>query len=410
MNGTATGGRILVVGINYSPETTGIAPYTTALANSLVTAGYRVRVLTGVPHYPQWEVLDPRYRSGRRWHEQVGRVPVTRLAHAVPAGANLTGRLRMEAGFGLRAMRETARLPSDAIIAVTPSLSGAAAAILAARGRPVGVVVQDLTGAGASQSGTTGRAVGAAITLAELSMLRRATLVGVITPRFGEVLSEQGVAAERIVELPNFTHVEAVDADQEHARALLGWPPGGTLVVHTGNMGMKQGLESVVVAARMAQESGSDVTFVLVGDGNQRTELERQARGINRLRFVDPVDTGTYPYVLAAADVLLLNEKPGVLEMSMPSKLTSYVSARRPILAAVDRGGITHGVLAEEDAAELIAPGQPEALLATVQRLVADGDRRAELVAAAAAMGARRYDREAAACRYQAFAARLLDA
>ena len=42
--------RIVIFGINYSPEPTGIATNTTWLAESLVSLGWQVTVVTGVPH------------------------------------------------------------------------------------------------------------------------------------------------------------------------------------------------------------------------------------------------------------------------------------------------------------------------------------------------------------------------
>ncbi len=47
-----TGRRITVVGINYAPEPSGIAPYTTALARALSEAGAAVHVITGLPQLP----------------------------------------------------------------------------------------------------------------------------------------------------------------------------------------------------------------------------------------------------------------------------------------------------------------------------------------------------------------------
>ena len=58
------GRRVLVVGINYAPETTGIAPYTTGMAEHLAALGAKVTVVTGMPHYPQWQ-RAPRVRARR---------------------------------------------------------------------------------------------------------------------------------------------------------------------------------------------------------------------------------------------------------------------------------------------------------------------------------------------------------
>ena len=46
--------KILIIGVNYAPETSGIAPYTSAMAEGLQAAGHEVSIITGIPHYPQW--------------------------------------------------------------------------------------------------------------------------------------------------------------------------------------------------------------------------------------------------------------------------------------------------------------------------------------------------------------------
>ena len=140
-----SGIRALVVGVNYAPEPSGIAPYTAAFAEALQSAGAQVHVVTGVPHYPAWRVADE-YRCGLRWEEVVNGIRVSRRRHWVPKRANVVGRAAMEATFLVRATWATWRDRSDVIVAVTPSLSALGAALLARRGRPVGVIVQDLVG------------------------------------------------------------------------------------------------------------------------------------------------------------------------------------------------------------------------------------------------------------------------
>jgi hypothetical protein len=46
--------NFVIVGINYAPEITGCAPYNTDLAEKLASAGHKVTVITGLPHYPEW--------------------------------------------------------------------------------------------------------------------------------------------------------------------------------------------------------------------------------------------------------------------------------------------------------------------------------------------------------------------
>jgi glycosyltransferase involved in cell wall biosynthesis len=401
---------ICLVGINLAPETTGIAPYTTAMAHTLAQAGASVHVVTGIPHYPQWTISDARYRSGRIWREELDGIRVTRCRHHVPAQPDLIGRARLEGSFLARARGVVRADRSDIVIAVTPSLSGLAAAVSGRRGRPLGALVQDLTGNAAGQSGTTSGRVGQTIGRAEYSLLRQCDQVGVITPRFADVIAENGVDAARIVDLPNFTHIAPVSASIAQARRRLGWAEDRFTVIHTGNMGRKQGLESVVGAASAAHHRGLPIDFVLVGDGNQRQELELAARGNPNLRFVDPLDTDDYPYALAAADVLLLNERSGVREMSLPSKLTSYSVAGRPIVAAVEPGGITHEVLSVDRSAHFVDPGDPGALLDAVDQLRLSEPLRTEFAAKAKQLHEDRYGKVAAEARYRDFARRLLHA
>src|SRR5947209_16109543 len=77
------GKHVLVVGINYAPEPTGIAPYTTGLAEHLAESAASVEVLTGVPHYPSWDV-PAAYRRRLRRTEIADGVRVRRLKHYVP--------------------------------------------------------------------------------------------------------------------------------------------------------------------------------------------------------------------------------------------------------------------------------------------------------------------------------------
>jgi len=45
---------IAIVGINYSPELTGISVYNTGMAEYLVNRGFDVTVYTAFPYYPDW--------------------------------------------------------------------------------------------------------------------------------------------------------------------------------------------------------------------------------------------------------------------------------------------------------------------------------------------------------------------
>jgi len=138
-------------------------------------------------------------------------------------------------------------------------------------------------------------------------------------------------------------------------------------------MGVKQGLENVVEAARLAESRGDKVRFVLLGDGSQRASLEVRAAGATAVQFLDPLEQPAFSQALEAADVLLVNERPGVREMAVPSKLTTYFTAAKPILAATEADSTTAAEVAASGAGHRVPPGEPDALVAGALALSSDG-------------------------------------
>jgi glycosyltransferase involved in cell wall biosynthesis len=367
--------HILFTAINYWPEPAGNAPYTTALAEHLVRAGHRVSVVTGVPHYPSWHV-SPDYRRGLTWHEEIRGVEVIRKRHLVPPRQTLWGRALYEGTFLLNGLTARPDRP-DLVIGVVPSLGGATMARLFARhwGIPYAVIVQDLMGRAASETGIKGgRKVAGLIARAEGWSLRKARLVAAVSEAFVPYLREVGVPEERIVHLPNWVLHRAGGGDRAETRRRLGWSDDEQIVLHAGNMGLKQHLEQVIAAAQLAQHSAPHVRFVLLGDGNQRSKLEREAAGLPNLSFMGTQSETDYDLTLAAADVLMVSERATVADMSLPSKLTAYCAAGRPIVAAVRVDGATYGEITRSGAGLLVESDRPEQLLEEIDRLYRDPD------------------------------------
>ena len=134
--------RVLILGLNYAPEPTGIAPYTTGMAHFLADAGHDVHVVTGLPALP---AVGARPRLPRPPHPRTtGSVRITRVSHPVPVP---TGNEPDRDGGRLRAQAAAVggRTP-DVVLAVSPALLTVGAALRLRRpGRTaVGVVVQDL--------------------------------------------------------------------------------------------------------------------------------------------------------------------------------------------------------------------------------------------------------------------------
>jgi colanic acid biosynthesis glycosyl transferase WcaI len=405
-----SGRHVALVSIFFPPDTTGVAPYAGQVARFLRDAGARVTVITGVPHYPQW-LVKPEYRWVLRARENRDGIQVIRLRHFVPRRHSAVGRVAYEATFLLNGGTLRFGPAPDAFIAMTPSLAGAAFAMHAARRarKPFGLVVQDLMGNAAAESGIgAGRAVAAITRRMERRVLAAAQLVGVISGGIQDAVVGLGVEPDRVRLLPNWVHVPVASVDRAARRRVLGWPAERRVILHSGNMGFKQDLDNLVQAARLAEATHPDLLFVLLGDGNQRAGLESRAVGLPNLRFQDPVDDAAYPDTLLAADVLVVNERATVREMSLPSKLTSYFASGRPVVAAVHPAGATAREIERARAGVLVEPGDPHALVAAVEFVARDEAKMEAMGAAGRAHAKEHLSADAARHRYIEFAEDLM--
>ena len=375
---TSTNLRITILGINYAPEPTGIAPYTTGLAEGLSALGHKVKVVTGYPHYPEWRL----YRGYRGWkrRECVNGVDITRVRHTIPSKPNSANRLLMEVTFGARVAFAHWGRP-DVVVLVSPALLScglAMARMKTALRRPASAIwVQDIYSRGIVETGTGDARTAWLMKKLESGILQSADRVVAIHNRFKQcIIKDLGVPNNRIDVVRNWTHLPALPPiDRSAVRQKMGWGEDEVVVLHAGNMGAKQGLENVVAAARIASAENHPLRFVLMGDGNQRPHLEVLGRGVDRLTFLKPLPDGEFQAAMRAADLLLVNEKPGVSDMAVPSKLTSYFSTGNPVIGATDAGSSTAYELEVSGGGIRINAGDPQALVEYAKILGSDRDR-----------------------------------
>ena len=310
-------------------------------------------------------------------------VEVRRLRHYVPGRPTGVRRLLSELSFGARVVFERWRRPL-AVVAVSPALFSSSLAALRIRllhrRTPLVVWVQDLYWLRLSETGQGGGRASQIIQTTEGWLLRRADRVVVIHERFAQrVVDDFAVRPEKVVVVRNWTHLPpAPDIDRPATRSRFGWSDE-SVILHAGNMGIKQGLDNVLDAAQLAHDRDANVRFVLMGNGAEHSRLHAKGAHIPTLQFIDPLPDAEFAAALRAADVLLVNEKLGVSEMAVPSKLTSYFSTGNPVLAATDPCGITAEEVRAAEGGIVVPAGDPSALLDAALALAADSAERARL-------------------------------
>lgn len=390
---------VLIIGINYAPERTGIAVHTTGLAEGLAARGWDVTVLTGVPHYPFWRPLPIPDASN-------GPVRVIRRRHFIPSKQSLAARAAFEASWVASCLPTVLkRQRADVILGITPNLGGGLlAAIGAERMRvPYVLMFQDLLGQAARQSRVKhGISAASRLESLEVFLAHRAASVAVIADGFGSYLADRGVPAERICRVHNPVRIQPPQRPRDETRRDLGWKTDEFVVLYSGNMGLKQGLDNVLAAAQLA-DSTERIRFVLQGDGSERARLERQAKDLRipNVTFLPLSSLEELPDVLAAADLLLLNQHREVRDMSLPSKLAGYFSVGLPVVAAVADDSEAGREIATSGGGVVVEPDRPEALLQTARDLVRNSGRRRTLGAAGRAFAAAALQPETTLCQME---------
>ena len=399
--------RILIYGINYSPELTGIGKYTGEMASWLAHRGHEVRVVTAPPYYPAWGIREDYRGSIYRTEEHPGEPIVYRTPLYVPAKP--TGPKRMAHLFSfmlgsLPVMLRQCFWNPDVVFTVEPTFFGAPLALLVAQatGAASWLHVQDFEVDAAFDLGLL-PAQGPVHALAlglEQFFTRAFTHVSSISHKMVERAETKGVPADRVTLFPNWVDIDSVHpqdpATPNTIRRKLGLE-GKTVLLYSGNMGAKQGLELLAPLAASFEHDPS-VHFLFCGDGAFRPTLESLVAGHSNVTLLPLQPLERLNDLLNAADIHLLPQRAGAADLVMPSKLTGMLSSGRPVIATADPGTQVARVVSGDTPGTacglVVAAEDPAALHAAVERLIADPALRAQLGANARCYAVRHLGRQ----------------
>lgn len=411
------GRHIWIISINYAPEPTGFAPHVSAFCKYLVQRGNRVAVFTGFPFAPRWSRW-PNYKGEWQRLERLDGVEVHRHTHFIPRSPKaLLQRIMMEGSFCLTAgfsLLFSRTKPSAVIyVGAQPSLAMLARLVAWVRHVPYGIIVNDLaTGAAADVGILRAGLLLRMLHWFEFTAYRRAAGAVVLCESFFDALVAEGVPAARIRIIRSPVDIDAVrpGANGLAFRLRHGLTEEKFVVLYAGSMGLKQGLENVIAAACLVRDRCPSVRWVLVGEGETRTNVERLmvANGLGETVIILPFQpVEQLSAMFAASDVCLLNQRANLTGTVIPSKLLTYMSAGRPVVAAVNDASQGAALLRASGGGRIVAPDSPSALAEAVAGLVAVPDTRSRMGRANRAYAEEHFDQNKVLPRLEEFARRL---
>lgn len=371
--------RILVLGINYWPDQTGIAPFTTGRCEYLAGRGHQVTVCTGFPYYPEWRIPD-RYRRRVTTREERNGATILRSYLYVPQRVTSAKRILHEGSFIASSLvRAVGQRKPNLLFVVSPPLGLSVSAIMLSRIWRIPYVfhVADLQPDAAVDLGMlkAGKVVRLLYALERLAY-RKAAVVSTLTPAMRERIVSKGLAPDKVVLFSDWTEASLFDIPLqrggEEFRRSFGLE-SCFLVLHAGNMGVKQGLDVVLGAAQRSRSVG-DLTYLLVGDGAARATLDARAEAMKlpNVRFLPLQSRKVFEDMLAAADITLITQQKAVADIVFPSKTITLLAAGRPIIASLSQGSEVARVVDDANAGLVVAPEDPDALFDAVMMLRKD--------------------------------------
>ncbi len=382
--------RILIIGLNFAPEITGIGKYSGEMAAFLAEKGHEVRVITSPPYYPQWHIL-PGY-SGSAYRQEVWRgVRVFRCPLWVPASSNsrrqISGIQRVIhlASFALSSLPAAlgqVRWRPHRVIVLAPAVLNAPAAALVARlaGAKSWLHIQDFELDAALRLKML-PGLGLIFKLAqkaESGLYRSYDCVSTISDRMLARLIEKGVPPERTRLFPNWADIRHIFPIHGYnsLRSELAIEDNCQVILYSGNMGQKQGLEILVeVARRLADEK--NLLFLMCGEGAARLKLVDLAKGLPNVRFLPLQPHERLNDLLNLAAIHILPQAAGAADLVMPSKLAGMLASGRPVIVTASTGTELASVMSPLGV--VIPPGKPDSLAQAVLTLANRPDLQDEL-------------------------------
>lgn len=329
--------KILIYGINYSPELTGIGKYTGEMGSWLACRGHEVHVVTALPYYPEWEVHE-QYK-GKKWFTEIlNGVNVHRIPLYVPKEVSSKKRIIHEFSFILNTIpflfSSLFKFKFEIIICIAPPFHLGLLPLLYSKIKRVSIVyhVQDLQIDAARDLGMLKSTFFLKLMFSlERFILKKVSKVSTISLGMQRKIEAKGIADEKILQFPNWVDIDFMKPlpKEESLRSRFGLGMEEKVVLYSGNLGEKQGLEVILEIAEQFLNSDTSVKFVICGNGGARERLVKEAeyKELTNVIFFPLQPYEDLPALLSTADLHLVLQKASASDLVMPSKLTGIFAA-----------------------------------------------------------------------------------
>jgi len=355
-----------------------------AFAKELRRQNIEVSVITGFPNYPGGKVYDG-YKIKIFQKDSHDGIIINRVPLYPDHGSSALKRILNYGSFFLSSMifGVLSRQKVDVIYAYHPPLTTALSASLISffKRKPFIVDIQDLWPDTLASTGMlTNKKILNTLNYLCNFVYRRAAKIVVLSPGFKAKLVSRGVPEDKIEVIYNWCDEENLKSNKK-SNVIL--PSNRFNVVFAGNLGLAQGLPSIISAAQLLKNKGVKANIVIVGAGLAKADAEKFAtkNNIDNVIFLPRVPITEIGDILQQADALLVHLiKDDLFTITIPSRTQAYLACGKPIVMAVEGDAAalvrnaSAGIICSSDDPNSISSGIEQLTLLSKDELKEMGD------------------------------------
>lgn len=361
----------------YSPEEiTGIGKYNGEMLDWLVQKKVNVTSISNAPFYPYWKLYkgfkNPLYTQNHKKYLDI------RTYVYIPESPGALKKIISEltftftSFFALLGSFNAIRKADLFIVINPPFFLGFYPLILCKILRtPILFHVQDLQVDAAKELNLLPVNLCKILEVAEKFLLNRADYISTISVGMMRKIKSKKVNKQPLL-IKNWA-----DLNQVYPKNNVHWlhkelslSPEKKLIVYSGNIGEKQGLEIILDAAENLKNE-SDLHFIILGEGLYKQKLQEKIdqKNLNNLTLGNLVAKEYLNDMLNSSHIQLVIQKSLGADSFLPSKLTNILASGSCAIVTADKGTSLYEILHPASASMVIQPDSSESLIYAIMKL-----------------------------------------
>ncbi|WP_316786297.1 WcaI family glycosyltransferase [Pedobacter frigiditerrae] len=368
--------KILVIGINFFPELTGIGKYTGEMVHWLAEKGYETTMVTSFPYYPYWTVQQP--YTGSFYKKEVlkgGKLKVYRCPMYIPKKPTGIRRLLHEASFLISSFFVVFLLlfkkKNELILAVAPPFHLGFLALFYRffKGGKIVYHIQDLQVDAARELKMLPNGLFSVLFWLERLILKKVNMVSTISE--GMIKRVKAKVYREVVFFPNWVNTDSFYPlmNREELKLEWGYKIEEQIILYSGSIGEKQGLDVIVRIADGLRHL-PHLKFIICGTGPYKERLIAMAVTANLSNvFFSPLQQSeVFNRFLNMADLHLVLQKGDASDLVMPSKLTTILAVGGLALVTAHESTTLFDVITQNKMGIVIQPENDVSLKQAIEQ------------------------------------------